>query len=143
MGKDKKFKKDALLMGIDYGEVNIGLALGRNGIATPLCIVDARNTQTAIHEINRYVMENKVNRVVIGLPLTPNGKETEQSKKVRTFAKFFKIVTKKEVIFVNEFRTTQDLKTENIDLGITKIKHGNVDDLSAALILKEYYSLQD
>lgn len=132
--------KDELLLAIDYGEVNIGLAFGRNGLVSPLKIVNGVNSETAIHEINRYILENKVTKVIMGLPLNAEGKETAQSKKTRVFAKLLKIRSKKPVDFVNEFRTTEDLKTEPIDLGITKLKHGNVDHLSAALILKEYYS---
>lgn len=140
MPKKKIKGENELLLGIDYGEVNIGLAFGRNNLVNPLTIVDGRNIDTAIHEINRYIMENKVEKVIMGLPLSANGKETAQSAKTRKFAKLFKIATKKEVVFVNEFRTTQDLKTDEVDLGITKIKHGEIDHYSAALILKEYYS---
>ncbi len=138
--KHSESNKDDLLLGVDYGEVNIGLAFGRSGLVSPLKVVSGVNSETAIFEINRYIHENKVTKIVMGLPLTVDGKETTQSKKVRAFTKLLKIRSKKPVEFVNEFRTTEDLKSEPIDLGITKIKHGVVDHLSAALILKEYYS---
>ena len=139
----KKKAKEPLkekLMGIDYGDSNIGLAFGINNLVSPLKVVDGANQLQALSEISRYIIENKVDRVIIGLPLTPNGKETAQSREVRKFGKLLKIRVKRPVDYVNEFRTTKESVTEAISLGISKKRRQVVDHLSAALIIKEYYA---
>lgn len=71
-------------LGIDYGEKNIGLAIGDNNlkIATPFSIV--KN----IREIKEIIQKEKIDKIIIGLPLGFRG-ETEQTRKTREFAKNF------------------------------------------------------
>lgn len=128
------------LLGIDYGSSNIGLAFGVNNLVSPLRVISGKNHNEAVSEISRYIIENKVDRVIVGLPLSPDGKESDQSKEVRKFGKLLKINSKKPVHYVNEYRTSQDSVTEAINLGISKKRRRVIDHLSAALVLKEYYS---
>ena len=128
------------LLGIDYGETNIGLAFGTNELASPLKIISGKNAESAISEITRYIIDNKVDKVLMGLPITPDGKETMMSKKVRRFAKLLKLRSKKPLEFVNEYRTSEESVTEAVKLGISKKRRRKIDHLSAALIIKEYYS---
>lgn len=137
--KQKSTEQEKLL-GVDYGDVNVGLAFGINNLVSPLKVIDGRNSQQAVSEIARLIIENKVDKIVLGLPLNPDGKETDQSRQVRKFGKLLKIKTKKPLHYVNEFRTSQDSVTEAINLGVSKKRRQIVDHLSAALILKEYYS---
>jgi len=136
----KKTKLNELILGIDYGERNIGLSFGRNELVSPLKVISGKNDDSAITEIVRYAMENKIDRIVIGLPLNVEGKDTAQSRKVRRFTKFLKIRFKKPIDFVNEFRSTKNSKTETIRLGVSKKRRKKIDHYSAALILKEYYA---
>lgn len=135
----KKIQEENLL-GIDYGTTNIGLAFGKNNLVMPAKIINGKDDQTAIHEITRYIKENKIERIVVGLPLNYEGKETNFSRHVRRFVKLLKIKNKIPVEFVNEYRTTEDSKTEAVNLGVSKKRQEQIDDLSAALILKNYYS---
>lgn len=136
----KTEEKKELLLGIDYGEKRVGLALGINGIVQPLTVVDNYKDESAIAEIAKYIFENKVNKIVLGLPVNYEGKETPMSLQVRKFAKMLKIRTKKKVLFENEYRTSADSLTEAIHLGKSKKRRQEIDHLSAALILKHYYS---
>jgi len=138
--KNKKTSKTAeTLFGIDHGSTNIGVALGRNGLVTPLKIISGKHDPTAISEITRLAIENKITKFVVGLPLTLNGKETYQSKKVRIFTKMLKLRTKRPAEFINEFKTTEETLRESIERGIPQKKRKNQDHLAAALILKRYY----
>lgn len=129
-----------ILLGIDYGESRIGLAFGRNTYVMPAKIISGKDAETAVHEICRYLYENKIDRIIIGLPLSVEGKETTQSRKVRKFANLLKLKSKKPVSYVNEYRTSEDSKTEAINLGVSKKRRREIDDISAAIILKEYYA---
>ncbi len=128
------------LLGIDYGSRNVGLAFGINNLVSPLKVISGRNQQQAISEITRCIIENKVDRVVLGLPLNIEGKESAQSREVRKFGKLLRIKTKKPVKYVNEYRTSEESVTEAVNLGISKKRRQKIDHLSAALIIKEYYS---
>ncbi len=128
-----------VVMGIDYGEKNIGLAFGINNLVSPLRIISGKNDETAINEIARLALENKVKRLVIGIPLTYENKETIQAIKIRRFAKLLKIKLKIPVVFVNEYRTSEETMEEAIELDVSKKKRKRIDDLSAALILKKYF----
>jgi len=131
--------KEDILLGIDYGESKIGVALGRNDLVMPLVEVNGKNDMSAIHEITRIILENKVSTIVMGLPVTIEGKDTYQARKVRRFSKLLKTISKKPVKFFNEYRTTK----ESLEEGYSKkliSRGGHEDALAAALILKRYYN---
>lgn len=131
--------KDELSLGIDYGETNIGLAFGRNGLASPLSIIPAKNEDEALREIARFAIENKVTKIIMGIPLTADGKETAESLKVRRFSKLLKIYLKKPLELVNEHSTSIEALDEAIDIGMSQKGRRKVDNLSAALILTRYF----
>lgn len=141
----KKQKNETLPydLGIDYGETNIGLAIGNKGVVSPLKIVNAKNEHRALYEINRVVVENKIGKIVMGIPLSPENKETKKSIEVRRFAKVLKTVTKRPVVFQNEFGTSKLALEEAVFQDISKKKRRTNDHLAAALILKSYYNNQE
>jgi putative Holliday junction resolvase len=128
------------ILGIDYGETHIGLALGVNDIVSPLKVVMAKDQKIALFEINRVVIENKIGLLVLGLPLTAEGKETKESLVIRRFAKTLKTITKRPVVFQNEFGTSKAALKEALDIDIPMKKRALNDHLAAALILKEYFN---
>lgn len=131
--------KEEMLLGIDYGERNIGVALGRDGFVNPLTIVSGANSMTAVHEITRLALENKINKFIVGIPLSAEGKETKQSLETRKFVKLLKIVAKKPVIFVNETDTSQEANAQKSFYGIGTKRNALSDHVSAAIILKRYF----
>ena len=137
MKKDDKKKKT--LIGIDFGTRNIGLSLGKNGLVAPLRTVSGASQNTAIHEISKLALMNKVDAFVVGLPLSSDGKETKLSLKVRKFVKLLKILSKKPVTFHNEFNSSQEALKEAITMGTPQRKRMANDQIAAALVLRRYY----
>ncbi len=131
--------EDLIFMGIDYGERNIGIALGRNGLATPIKIIPGKNIPTALHEISRMAIENRISKFVVGLPLDHQGKETKQSLATRKFVKLLRIYTKKPVDLQNETGTSREALAVSIDSGIPMTRRALLDHVSAALILRHYF----
>jgi putative Holliday junction resolvase len=127
------------LLGIDYGSSKIGLALGRGGVVAPLRIISGKNAETAIYEISRLALENKVFKIVVGLPITATGKETNQTREVRKFADLLKALSKVPVVFQNEFGSTVGAFEEAFEKGYSQKGRRLEDHLAAALILKNYY----
>lgn len=139
MNKQKKEVKKGILLGIDFGASNIGVALGRNGYTQPIKIVSAKDTTNAIVEISRLAFENKVTKFVFGLPLDSNNKETPQSLEVRKFAKLLKIHTKLPITYINEYLSSKEALSVSIEENTPKKKRKTLDDIAAALILKRYF----
>lgn len=128
------------LLGVDYGETNTGLAFGRAGLASPLEVLNSKDTHTLVTKINKIVAQNRIDKIVIGLPLNVDGKETKQSLKVRQFAKSLKARSNKSVEFVSEYGTTRTSVQNAIKAGISQKRRRSDDHFSAALILKRYYA---
>ena len=127
------------ILGIDYGERNIGLAFGRAGLVSPIKTISGKNIQVAMNEISLTVLNNKVDKIIIGLPLDLDGKETFKSLKVRRFANLLKNHIKKPIEFVNEYNTTFESLRESINLNYSKKSRKNLDHISAAVIARKYF----
>jgi putative transcription antitermination factor YqgF len=130
----------AILLGIDYGKTNIGLALGRNGLTTPIEIISAKNIENVLHKINRIVIENKIDLIILGLPLTSDEKDTPESLDARKLVKLLKVNTKRPVEIQNEYGSSIKALEQAIELGTSEKKRKTNDDLAAAYILRLYYS---
>ncbi len=135
---NKTEKKDSIIMGIDYGSSFIGTALGRGENVVTLSMISGKNAETAVAQIAREAIENKVSYFVIGLPLSADNKETKQSLETRQFAKLLKVRTRMPVKFYNEYESTAESLKEAIELGVGKKKRRHNDSISAALILTHY-----
>lgn len=138
--KKKVADQNATLLCIDFGKTNIGIALGRNDLVMPLEVISGKNMDTALFKINRLIVENQIDKLVVGLPLTLEGKETKESLEVRRFAKILKVTTKRPVDFQNEYETTKVALGEAIDIGVSEKRRRSNDHLAAAFILKTYYN---
>jgi putative Holliday junction resolvase len=138
MVKKKKYQNETILS-IDFGKSNIGTALGRNELVMPLEIFSEKNINTVLFKINRLIVENKVDRLVVGLPLTADNKETTHSLEVRRFAKILKVTTKRPVDFQNEYETTKSALEQALNTDISEKRRGFIDHLAAAVILRNYY----
>jgi len=131
---------DEVLLGIDHGGANVGLAFGRNGLVTPLIVIDAKNADSAISKILRTAIEYKITKIIIGLPLNEEGKETPQAKKIRRFGNTLKAKWKRPVEYVDEYGSSQESLERQSSLGSFGKAKKRVDNLSAAVILRNYYS---
>ena len=82
------------ILGIDYGDVRIGLALSDplQIIASPFRTIQNRNNDFILKELGSIINEKKIESLVIGLPIGLNNQETIQTKKVRLFADQIKIL---------------------------------------------------
>jgi len=131
------------LLGIDYGETNIGLAFGRGGEVSPVRVISGKNPHTAISTIGRVIIEHDIDTIIVGLPLTIENKETQESLKVRRFVKLLKVKIKKPVTFVNEYSTSKDATKVMLRMGVSQKRRRIKDHYAAALILKKYYREQE
>ena len=129
------------VLGIDYGERRIGLALSDplKIIAKPFRIIDRNLTPDFITELLLIINENNVNRVVVGLPLNLKGRYSKQTEIVIKFIDELKKIQNIQVIQLDERMSSvaaeKSLIIQNIKLGYNKEK---IDGTAAAIILQEY-----
>ena len=82
-------KKDSgRIMGVDFGDSRIGIALSDplRIMATPLTIITRTDVAMDINAIVDIIRQNKVGRIVLGLPISMDGSFGPQAEKVRGFA---------------------------------------------------------
>src|SRR6185369_17047614 len=80
------------VLGLDVGDRRIGVALANlvARIPEPLLTIDRSETDNVFETIDKLILENEVQTVVIGLPRGLEGQETGQTQTVRQFAKELK-----------------------------------------------------
>ena len=118
------------IIGIDYGERFIGLAIKKKSLNTPypLKILDSKEVDILV-EIKRVLDGNEIEEIVIGYPIGLNNHETRMTKVVDKFiTKGLSKISELPVIKVDE-RMTSKLINDDTE------RH---DDLSALEILNSY-----
>ena len=128
------------ILGIDYGDSRIGLALSdpTKTIASPFQTISNRGQDWFIQKLNHIIIEKDIECFVIGLPIGLNGKDTQQTKKVRDFAKAIKEI--KLPIYLQDERLSslsaaKSLKEQKIKTGYNKHL---IDERAAAIFLQQY-----
>jgi putative Holliday junction resolvase len=135
----------SLLMGrilaIDYGLKRTGLA-----VTDPLQIIatalETVETPTLILFLKNYFQKEKVDEVVIGLPKKLNNEDSDTASEIRKFTALFKKNFSSIIIKEVDERFTSSMAQQAMVAGGMKKKDrqvkGNVDKISATLILQSY-----
>ncbi|MBI4999363.1 Holliday junction resolvase RuvX [Candidatus Gottesmanbacteria bacterium] len=118
------------ILGIDYGEKKIGLAISEGKLAEPLGVFSIKYL---VLSIKRICQKEKIEKIVIGIS------EGKMAEKTRNFAKELKQITGLSVEFWNETLTTQQAVKKMIEAGKAK-RRRKLDEhaIAAALILQDY-----
>lgn len=131
------------IMGIDYGEARVGIAISdelkitAQGLET---INHNGNDRKLLARLDEIIKEFPVDTIVIGMPLLLNGDKSARAEITERFIHKLKCKYNKiNICTVDERLTTvQAHKTMN-DLSINKKKkRGLVDTISAVYILETY-----
>jgi putative Holliday junction resolvase len=134
----------ARLLGIDFGEKRVGLALSDEGARLAFPHTTLQNNRDLVDEVLTLINEYEVEKVVIGDSKDFNMRENKIMEKARDFADDLKNEKKDiEIVFHAEFMTTMQaekthfqLSERHKDRGVQKGK--NIDAQAAAIILQSY-----
>ncbi len=123
------------ILGIDYGEKNIGLAYSNGDLAVPVKVVHN------IESVLRFIAQNKIEKIVVGIPVDVEGNEGLQAMKVRNFVEELKVRLRHsmDIEFQNERLTSEEAlnKLKQQDFSKKKIEE-KIDALAAAIILQDW-----
>jgi putative Holliday junction resolvase len=131
------------LLGIDFGQVRIGLAISdeRKRIALPIGIIRAgKDDRATIGSLQQHTERYRdVEGVVIGLPLEFSGKEGAMAQRVRLFAQILQEVTSLPVLFWDERLTSAQVERSLKETGMRrKERAAHSDEMAATAILQNY-----
>ena len=128
------------ILGIDYGERRIGLAVSDPGaiIARGLPTLRNEGEAKALAAIRRLVEDYGVGEIVVGLPRNMDDSLGPQAHKTMRFAEELKALGRR-VHLVDERLTTEQAKRAMAEAGLSRgQQHRRVDRLAAQLILQIY-----
>jgi putative Holliday junction resolvase len=128
------------ILGIDYGDVRIGLAMSDESqiIAKPYKTLENKGKKFVLKEIIKICKDDSVEEIVIGKPIMLSGEEGIQVEKVNRFIDFLKDNINVKIELEDERLTTVEaeklLNEKDISSKIDK------DQISAYYILQNYLS---
>jgi putative Holliday junction resolvase len=130
------------ILAIDYGRKRIGLAISDELrlTAQPLGTVTRTNRRDNLRRLRNVCVEHRVCRIIVGHPLHMNGDAGEMANEAALFADRLKKETGIDVELIDERLTSWaagQMLTE-MELSRTARKGKPLDDVAAALLLREY-----
>ncbi len=127
-------------MGMDYGEVRIGIA-----ISDPLQIfskpyeVLQNDINLVFEKIQEIIEKENVEKIILGLPVNFDGNDTKKTIEVREFAKILQTKISIPFEFSDERYTSADANDLLKKMGYSPQEgRKHIDKIAAALILKNY-----
>jgi len=102
------------VLGIDYGEKRIGLAVADTDHPVALPRSTVENGKGTIRDIAAFCRQEQVGQIVMGLPLTLRGEEGEAAKKTRAFGEALAKEAGIATEYLDERLTTAALPKEGV-----------------------------
>ena len=124
------------ILGIDFGDVRIGLALGdsETRLASPLDVLVVKNEEQVIRDLLDLIQQERIEKVVIGIPHSLRDRaRSEQAKHTMDFAEKLREAGI-DVVEEDETMTSKLAAHQATEAGLK----GKRDDLAAAAILQSY-----
>lgn len=121
------------ILGIDYGEKRVGVAISdaELRIALALRTIHHHDVKTAAREVTKIIEQDDISTVVVGLPLTLSGHRGERVERTRRFTQI--LASLAQGVNIVEFDERLSSK-----LAEKLISSGDIDQKSAVLILQDY-----
>jgi len=129
------------ILGIDYGEVRVGLALSdlTQTIAKPFKTINYKNFDDLLDQLKIIIIDNKVCKLVVGLPYNMKGEDTKQTIKVKEFISFLEFNLSYDIAFIDERLSSVEAEKTMHKLNIkTGHNKSDIDKIAASVILQEY-----
>lgn len=131
----------ARLLAIDYGQKRTGIA-----VTDPLQLIATALETVASHELlkylKNYVVQEPVEAFIVGLPKRLDGTDSENAARVRTFVMHLQNALPDIPVYWHDERFTSSMALQAMIAGGSSKKDrrekGNIDKVSAAIILQSY-----
>jgi putative Holliday junction resolvase len=121
------------ILGIDYGQRKIGLAIAEEKLAEPYKVIRFESEDEAIEKIKAVVKSKTIDRIVIGVS------EGKSESEARRFGKLLSASVLSPVTFSDETLTTQDAQRLSIEAGLGREKRKRLEDAFAATVMLQLF----
>ncbi|HIO90303.1 MAG TPA: Holliday junction resolvase RuvX [Campylobacterales bacterium] len=123
---------------IDVGLKRIGRAICLDrSIVFPKDAILRKNRNQAANDVSKFLNEWNIDLLVVGLPKGGDS-EDEMKRRIEHFISLLEF--KKEIVYVDEYGSTQEAKEST--KGIFKHKKdGKIDSIAAKIILERYLEI--
>ena len=132
------------MLGVDYGEARIGLAVSdpTGTIASPIGAIAATGPGDP-QQVANIAAEREATTIVVGLPLSLDGSHGPAARKVTAFCNRLRKLTDLPVVAWDERMTTLEAQSllragGHSPAKARGVERGRVDSASAAIILNAY-----
>ena len=129
------------IIGIDYGEVRVGISLSdlTQTIAKQFRTISYKNLDDLLTQLKEIIIENEVDKLVVGVPYNMKGEDTKQTLKVKEFISFLESHLSYDIALIDErlssIEAEKTMHKMNIKTGHNK---SDIDKIAASVILQEY-----
>ena len=129
------------IIGVDYGEKRVGLALSDPlGItAQPLDTIQRETDAQTADRLEEIVLSHGAEKVIVGLPLSLSGKDSPQTKRTRRFISRLRKKLDIKVESWDERLTSAEAERTMIDLGVRRSRRRERRDIVAAQLILQGY----
>lgn len=129
------------VLGIDFGEVRIGIAISdpAGKLAVPLTTLNRGSDQDAIARIEAIVSRESVEQLVIGEPRNMDGSVGDAANRVRSFRRKLQAQIPLPCDLVDETLTSVEAGERLREAGVDpRGSPERIDQLAAQIILEQY-----
>lgn len=129
------------LLGIDYGEKRIGLAVSDDlgMMAHEFEVVANWNNEDLLEYLRQLVIREQIEKIILGLPINMSGEETAKTQETREFAAMLENVLDIEVIFEDERWTTKMVDKVLREMKVSQKEARKMRDMVAAKYILQSY----
>lgn len=128
------------LLACDIGLKRIGVAQYCNGVILPLEPILRKNRNQASQALKTLLLEKQIDALIVGIPKNESEEEHEMERRIRHFISLVEFGG--EIVYVDESYSSAEAQERLLILGkkerSEKIKNGELDSLSAMIILERY-----
>lgn len=121
------------LLGIDYGQKKIGLAISEGRLAEPLKVLKYEELDILIKKILVIIENESIKKIIVGIS------EGKMASKTKKFGQKLEGIINVPVIFQDETLTTQDAQKLAIEGKINRKKRKSLEDAYAATLILQSY----
>jgi len=133
---------DGRLLGVDLGEVRVGIALSDPGQiiaqAATTCVVPRNDVEAMLEAVIAAVKEHDPVGVVVGHPRQLDGRDGAKATMARRFAKSLSQAIDRPVVLIDERFSTVEAERVLIDADLSRAKRKTVIDQVAASVVLQH-----
>ncbi|NLV96246.1 MAG: Holliday junction resolvase RuvX [Desulfovibrionales bacterium] len=127
------------LLGIDYGQKRIGLAITQGKMAFPFKTLYKTTREKMFDELLNIITAEHIETIVLGWPQDLQGETTLTTRQVANFQQSLARRTSVPIVLINEALTSVEARQRLHEAGVSTRKHKDILDQMAAVCILESY----